>query len=251
MESFFNIFAWTMATPVPYSAFHIFISITGLFLAAAGAFLVSSRLPCSWVLFFAGVFLAVTEVLKQGFLYYIQGQRHFDWWYFPFQLCSIPMYLCLLYPFVSSRLQNVFRTFMEDFGLLGGIMALAEPTGFLTSYWFLTLHGFIWHFILVFLGLFSFFDRKKHGHNKSAAAFHQLMPLFLFCCIIATGINIWAGPEGNADMFYISPYYPSLQPVFHQAALIIGIIPGNLLYLAAACLGAYIIHRFLIFVSSN
>ena len=109
MESFFNIFAWTMATPVPYSAFHIFISITGLFLAAAGAFLVSSRLPCSRVLFFAGLFLAVTEVLKQGFLYYIQGQRHFDWWYFPFQLC---VFLCI-YAFCTPSSPPGSKMFSE------------------------------------------------------------------------------------------------------------------------------------------
>ena len=44
------------------------------------------------------------------------------------------------------------------------------------------------------------------------------------------------------DMFYISPYYPSLQVVFHSIALYIGIIPGNIVYLFCVCLGAALIH---------
>ena len=43
-------------------------------------------------------------------------------------------------------------------------------------------------------------------------------------------------------MFYISPYYPSTQPVFHEIALVIGILPANLLYLFTICLGAALLH---------
>ena len=43
-------------------------------------------------------------------------------------------------------------------------------------------------------------------------------------------------------MFYISPYYPNGQIVFHQIALTIGTAAGNLLYLAAMVLGGFICH---------
>ena len=42
-----------------------------------------------------GIFLAVTEIFKQICLFRAAG-GHYDWWYFPFQLCSMPMYMCLL-----------------------------------------------------------------------------------------------------------------------------------------------------------
>ena len=68
------------------------------------------------------------------------------------------------------------------------------------------------------------------------------MPLFLFCCIIATGINIWAGPEGNADMFYITPYYATTQIVYSQIAAKFGIFAGNTVYVLSIILGAWLLH---------
>ena len=43
-------------------------------------------------------------------------------------------------------------------------------------------------------------------------------------------------------MFYISPYYPNGQIVFHQIALEIGITAGNLIYLTGVALGGWICH---------
>lgn len=81
------------------------------------------------LLFLCSLILALTEIYKQLFIYYIENNGSYDWWYFPFQLCSIPMYLGLGIPFISPKLKNSFYSFIQDFGLLGGIMALAEPSG--------------------------------------------------------------------------------------------------------------------------
>ena len=43
-------------------------------------------------------------------------------------------------------------------------------------------------------------------------------------------------------MFYISPYYPNEQIVFHRIALGIGITAGNLIYLTGVALGGFLCH---------
>lgn len=247
MENFFFFTAWPMVPPAPYSFFHITFTIIGTAAAFLAARFLSSRTdkfrPLS-VLFFSGLLLAVSEAYKQGFLYTVVNSHSFDWWYFPFQLCSVPMYLCLLYPFFAAgrykKILDIFATFIQDFGILGGIMALVEPSGLMHPYWTLTIHGFLWHFFLIFLGLYCCFC---HISDNSPIGFKQVIPLFFICCIIASLINITSGPNRNADMFYISPYYPSLQVVFHTISLHIGILPGNLIYLACVCIGAWIIHK--------
>ena len=128
------------------------------------------------------------------FLYYVVNQEKYDWWYFPFQLCSLPMYFCLLLPLVKNRkLQLIILTFMQDFNLLGGIMALAEPSGLLHPYWFLTMHGLLWHILLIFIGLFIGFS---HESDSSFTGYIRTLPLFLLCCGIATLINVTARPLG-------------------------------------------------------
>lgn len=192
------------------------------------------------ILFFCSLFLLLTESYKQCFLYFFIDQRHYDWWYFPFQLCSLPMYLCLLLPFLKrGTCKTALYTFLQDFNLLGGVAALIVSEGFHGIHWSLTLHGYVWHLLLVLIGLFVF----AGGHSDlSRKGYLGTLPVFFTSCAIALFINILAPGHGQADMFYISPYYPSTQPVFHEIALAIGILPANLLYLFTICLGAALLH---------
>ena len=227
--------AWPIQTPEPYSAFHILLCAAGIPLAVflARRLARTGTHPCG-VLFICGLVLAVSELYKQGFLYFVAGQGRYNWWYFPFQLCSVPMYLCLILPLFKHtphcRTEKCICTFMQDFALLGGVMALAEPSGLMHPYLLLTLHGFLWHFMLIFIGLYCAMTGLG---GRTPGDFVSMLPLFLACICIATFINVASHPYGNADMFYISPYYPNGQIVFHQIALTIGTAAGNLLYLAA------------------
>ncbi len=235
--------AWPMEAPRPYSAFHLYLTAAGVLTAFLLARRLSRTLRPVRILFLCGLLLAFSEVYKQLFLYYIVDGEQYDWWYFPFQLCSVPMYLCLLLPLVQKagfqKAADAFCTFVQDYGLLGGVMALAEPSGLMHPYWTLTLHGFLWHFILIFSGLFC--SMSGLG-GKSWRRFWAALPLFLLCCAIATAVNVLSRPYGNADMFYISPYYPNGQIVFHQIALAAGTLAGNLLYIFSIILGAAIFH---------
>lgn len=259
-ESILRKTAWPMTPPAPYSAFHIILTVLGTGLAVLLARILSKKglresislshnstqtmnAPESYlrrILFSCGLILALMELYKQAFLYFIEFDGHYDWWYFPFQLCSIPMYLCLAAPLLRSE-QALRRaaTFLQDFGLLGGIMALAVPPGLMHPYWTMTLHGFIWHFFLLFLGLFCCMTGAA-GHTRRD--YLEILPFFFLCCMIACAINIAAGPNADADMFYISPFHPSSQPVFHQIACVFGIFWGNLLYVFAMVLGGLFVH---------
>ena len=249
LQSILRMTAWPMTPPAPYSAFHILLTVFGAGLAFSFARVFGKKIRSMaspepyfrHILFSCGVFLALMELYKQAFLYVIEFQGHFDWWYFPFQLCSVPMYICLAAPLLRSG-QSFRRaaTFLQDFGLLGGIMALAVPPGLMHPYWTMTLHGFIWHFILLFLGLLSCMTGIASHEWRDYA---KILPSFFLCCLTACVINIAAGPNADADMFYISPFHPSSQPVFHEIACAVGIFWGNLLYVISMIIGGLLVHN--------
>lgn len=133
-------------------------------------------------------------------------------------------------------------TFMQDFNLLGGIMALAEPSGLLHPYWTLTMHGLVWHILLIFIGLLIGFSGFSDHRLKG---FVRTLPLFGICCLIASFINVSTHTIGEANMFYISPYYPTSQAVFHEIAVKLGVMGGNVVYLASICLGGFFFHLFM------
>lgn len=199
----------------------------------------------SLILFGAGVFLTLCELSKQFILYYIINERIFDWWFFPFHLCSIPMYLCLILPFISAGpFKTICYTFMQDYSFVGGIAALVIPLGFTNIHWYITTHGYLWHVILIAISLLIAGNKNA---DKSWHGFLKTLPLFLICCIIATGINCLPAARGRANMFYISPYVITTQPVFHEISLYLGILPGHILYLITVGCGAALTHQ--IFIS--
>lgn len=239
--------AWPMTTPRPYSLFHVLFSAAGIVLASGLALWLSgfpgkrglTERQTRRVLTACGLLLLFGELYKQLFLYIVINHGRYDWWYFPLQLCSTPMYLCLFLPFIwrYPGIRRTFCTYLQDFCLLGGLMALLEPSGLLHAYWTLTLHGLLWHILLVFIGIFCG-TSKTAGYGK--AEYLKALLLLGFFCLMATAVNI--GTHGQADMFYISPYYPVTQIFFYQLSLRYGICAGIVLYLIALCLGGFLVH---------
>ena len=98
------------------------------------------------IFFYCGLLMLFSEVWKQWCLTYILNNGHYNWWYFPFQLCSIPMYICLILPWIRSpQIYDAFLTFLMDFGMLGGIFAFCDTSGMYYHYPPLTIHSFAWH----------------------------------------------------------------------------------------------------------
>lgn len=194
-----------------------------------------------WILVCLALFFPLSEIGKQMLLYISNGHAY-NWWYFPFQLCSMPLYLLPLYcllPEKCEKLRQVIATFLVDFGLLGGIFVFADQSGMHYNLPILTFHSYLWHFLMIFLGFFLIFSHKNSTRPKDF-----LLPgaLFLMFAAIATAINISFHTYGQINMFYISPYYRMGQIVFRDIALSTSQAIGRLIYLTAEICGAFLIH---------
>lgn len=193
-------------------------------------------------LFYTGLVMAVSEIWKQWTLTFILGGGTYNWWYFPFQLCSIPMYLLLLLPvFHASRIRRIFLTFLMDFSLLSGIGAFLDTSGMHYPLPVLTCHSYLWHLVLIAVGIFcglsSISDHTWHGFSSSVILFASL-------CGAATVINLTIGRPHNINMFYISPYYPMSQVIISDLTFGFPNPIRILCYLAVIILGAFLLHLF-------
>ncbi|MBR2539698.1 MAG: YwaF family protein [Mogibacterium sp.] len=226
--------AWSMPRPAMFGTFHIMaalISICAALVLAA----VFRRHPADKVLSVTGWILVILELYKQLFLFFIVNQGAYDWWYFPFQLCSVPMYICILLPYTRCRIHNAMLTFLGSYALIGAAAALIFPEDFLRSYVTLTLHGFIWHGLLLFISIIAL---HAEDTDLSLRGFAGAAIIFIFLSFVAVLINIAAEPlmasaglpESYAAMFYMNPYHISPQPVVSSVQQAIGIPAGLLLY---------------------
>ncbi|MGF0031734.1 hypothetical protein ACQRBN_02050 [Bariatricus sp. SGI.154] len=190
---------------------------------------------------YCGILMLLSEIWKQWCLTYLVNHGTYYWWHFPFQLCSIPMYICLILPWVNStHVQSVLLAFLMDFGLMGGIFTFFDTSGMHYSYTPLTIHSFAWHILLIIIGIYAGLGRKADYSNKG---YLKTAGIYLACCLIATFFNILFHHYGNINMFYISPYYHMRQKAFHIIAMVLGDGVGIAVYIAACLFGAWILHQ--------
>ena len=223
--------------------------------------LISANFSCISDIFFfvCGIIMLISEVWKQLILTFVLGGGSYNWWYFPFQLCSIPMYVLLAYPWLRRKNARLtLLAFLMCYCLLGGIAVFADTSGLHYPLPALTVHSYLWHIVLILLGITAgityirrlHFDRKRTLFSRALSAAFPLRPfiyctcLYLACCLIAELLNLSLDKFGTINMFYINPDYRMQQVVFRDLLPIIGNTGTILLYIASTILGAFLLYLF-------
>lgn len=245
MDALFDLIkktAWRMPESwlKPYGSFHLAFFAVGVPAACVLAVLTSKIKPkkeraCRDPLMFAvGMILLLGEIYKQLFYPAVEGKWRAD--LIPFQLCSIPMYVALAAPFVKNeRARGAAYTFLATYGLMGGAASYISPETMLRPYLAMSLHSFLWHLTLIFLGVRAAAGGRCGKRFSDAAAF------YLMLCAAAFAINFSmhkSHPEVN--MFYLGPT-PSPLPVCRDITALLGWQVNSILYMAALTLCAFLI----------
>ena len=249
MYDFLSWTAWHMTPPRTFGTFHLCFLIFGMAACVFFAWLLrkTNEKQNKIILWSVGGFLLVSEIYKQLFYTFYIGEGVYQWWIFPFQLCSVPMYLCLIAPLIKNeKIRQSFYTFLATYNLLGGFLAMFEQSGLSHEYVTLTLHAYVWHLSLVFVGFYLIASGRA---AKSIKDYIPAIGVFAVLCVIAQGINVsfhhakWLNlvpEEQSLKMFYISPYYTTPIIVFKQIEEACGWIVNAFLYCFAQTIGGFI-----------
>lgn len=224
----------------------------------------ADKRPFEWVLDLLAVLFPLSEIGKQFILTSYYG--FYVWWYFPFQLCSMPLYLLPLRQLLvrredssgkCSRAVTALSDFLADFCLLGGIFVFFDQSGMHYAVPILTVHSYAWHLSMIFLGCFLILSGRHSGGylsdsdsggspvqflKGSMMSYAPAALLLLGFAAVAECINALCHTFGSINMFYISPWEPVTQVVFCDIADRIGVLPEILLYLGCLLLGGLLFH---------
>ena len=173
-----------------------------------------------WVVGVFAVLLALGEVFKQ--LFWFEFYDYYRWAIFPFQFCSVPIYVSLfaaLAPWEKAR--EVSYRFLAFFGIIGGLSVMLVPSAVLYTYFVpISIHSMVWHSILIAMGAYLIVSR---GYGKQLK--ELVSPWFMFLGFVTMAIvgnvlvyKLHLGTEAcqpgdNLSMFYLSPYYPTQFPL--------------------------------------
>jgi len=198
--------------PKPFGAFHLtaLVTILGLFFLMI---LFHRRISASAsglnrVLTVFAFGLLLLEIGKQLLYSYdpVAGW-HYAWDRFPFQFCSVPIYLSLTASFLpQGKVKQGILCFLATYSPVAGASVLFYPARFVFSeILFLNIHTVIWHGAMLLFGLYLWLSGTVKSEWKTAgyaAAIYLPLPIF---ALILNEISYATGfAEGYAfNMFYI------------------------------------------------
>lgn len=211
-----------MPTPEPYGVFHIcFVIISALSCFLLCRFFRSpSDKTIRKILLVYAIVCITLEIYKQiSFTFDISGDvivSNYQWYAFPFQFCSIPMYVSLLAALIpSQKFLHGAISFLATFGVIAGVLVMASPTTVFIDTIGINIQTMIHHGGQITLGIYLLI---RGGACKTLGA--ELGGIGFFLSAVATALLldftvIRFIPEGTTfDMFFLSPYFDTTLPIY-------------------------------------
>lgn len=149
------------------------------------------------------IFVWLFEIIKIFFQIAMNGTHDLNQ-YVPLYYCSLLLYSGLLSSFGKGKLKRVGDVFLATGGIVGGIVFILFPSTSLPSYpmiHFISIHSFIFHGIMVYLGLLINLNNYIELGRKDIKYYSSLIGV---TCIIAFIVNKIFG----SNLMFISRNFP-------------------------------------------
>ncbi|MBR6535098.1 MAG: YwaF family protein [Clostridia bacterium] len=200
------------------------------------------------VVFYTAILVTVLEIYKQiNYTFTAENGSiisDFQWYAFPFQFCSMPMYIGLLYGIIrNERIKNSLLAFLATYGLFAGICVMLYPSTVFIGTIGINIQTMICHGSMVAVGVYLLYSRSVLLHHKTIL---RAMPVFAIAVGVAAVMNEIAHFSGllereTFNMFFISPHCEPSLPVYSAVQ---GVVPFPfclILYIAGFSGASYLI----------
>ena len=253
MEAFLRILGSKMERPTLYGWFHCL----WLVLPFIAAWLLCRMYRRSReketfvrrVVFYTAVLTAFFELLHQVnySLFWENGGLKLDmeWYAFPFQFCSTPMYAGLLTGiFRRGRVHDALCAYLATFAFFAGLCVMLYPATVFIETIVINIQTMICHSSMLTIGVFLFYTRHVRLEHRTIL---RAIPVFLICVLIAMVLNEIAYYSGllasghTFNMFFISPHCEPSLPVYSLVQAVVPYPFCLLIYVAVFSLAAWLV----------
>lgn len=216
MEEFLHWLQGTMEKPTWFGWFHI------LWLCIMIAECVTiyifrnkmSKKTINLIILCTGIALIIFEIYKQVEMSfrYNGGNGNSTWryqWYsFPFQFCSTPMYLMVLAGILrKGKTYDCIMSYLATFALFGGLVVMIYPGDVFTKTIGINIQTMFWHSSMFSIGFLILATRSVELNLKTVLKASIVFGIMLALALMMNIAWHYGGIDKTFNMFYISPYY--------------------------------------------
>ena len=175
------------------------------------------------VILWTSLMVILLEVYKQvnySFSYSKGIVFDYQWYIFPFQFCSTPMYVGLLAAATRGKLHNALCCYLSTFALFAGLCVMFYPGDVFIDTIGINIQTMICHGSMVVVGGYLLATGYVKPEHKTIL---KALPVFAVCVFLAVGMNEIAhrtGLKETFNMFFVSPYWDCSLPLYsliHEA----------------------------------
>ena len=173
------------------------------------------------VLLWTAIVVIILEVYKMvNYTFSYEGgiTADFQWYAFPWQFCSTPMYVGLLAGLTKGKLHNSLCSYLSTFALFAGAAVMVYPGDVFSSVIGINIQTMICHGSMITIAIFLFYTQHVKAEAKTLV---RAIPVFAVTVGIAAILNevifysgILDAQNETFNMFFISRHFDSTLPVY-------------------------------------
>ena len=209
--------------PAPFGWFH---SISWIISILAGIWLcIKFKNPnektVRRILLTMGLICIILEIYKQiVFTFTYEGgifTHDYQWYAFPYQFCSTPMYVQLLTGIIKKKpIHRSLCAFLATYAIFAGICVMVYPNDVFTRLVGVNVQTMICHGSMLSIGIFLYGSGYVKTEMKTL---YRAIPVFVLATALAVVMNEWVVASGVLgddvfNMFYISRHFGTTLPVY-------------------------------------
>ena len=200
------------------------------------------------VIFITAVTVIVLEIYKQiNYTFTVSDgliKTDYQWYAFPFQFCSTPMYVGFLAGIVrKGKLHDALCAYLATYAVFAGLGVMFYPETVFISTIGINIQTMICHGSMIAVGAYLLFTGYVKVEHRTIL---KALPVFAVTVSIAVVLNELAHVTGlletdTFNMFFVSPYCEPSLPVY---SLVQGVVPFPwclILYIFGFTAAAYIV----------
>lgn len=247
-DKFMTFLQSEMPRPTAYGWYHILCIaiVAGLSIFLGIKLRNASEKAIRRFLLISSIIMLVFELYKQLIFSYDFANNaavwDFQWYAFPFQFCSTPMYVALVASLIKKgKVQESMYAFLATFALFGGLIVMFVPGDVFIEYIGINIQTMVHHGLMVVIGVVLLTSKSVKLEHKSILKAACVFGALVATALLANCVYVWCGGTETFNMFFISPYFPSTLPVFNIIYEKVPYVVYLLLYIVAFMLIAYVV----------
>lgn len=249
-----------MTTPTIYSWFHI------MWLIIVIAFVALVVLKCKnisdktfrIIILSTAIGLIAFEIYKQLNFSYDPSIDTWDyqWYAFPFQFCSSPMYVLLLAGIIKDgKFRDYLCSFMATFGLFAGIAVMLYPATVFIKTIGINIQTMVHHGSMVVIGVLMYVSGRAKIEHKTVLKGAAVFGVIVVMALIMNTLFYYFGDGSTFNMLFIGPFAESctlpLVEIFYTPVCesVILYILFLLIYVVGFTLAGYVMSLFAMLIA--